>query len=65
MKVLITGGGGYIGTTLSNYLISLGHEVEVFDTFWFGDYFGVNSKVVRHKTDIRGLFPIQIGRAYV
>ena len=30
-KILITGGGGYIGSMLSTELITLGHEVTVID----------------------------------
>ena len=38
MKVFIAGGGGYIGTRLSNQLCESGHEVTVLDRFWFGNY---------------------------
>ena len=36
MKILVTGGGGYIGTTLVPYLIENGHEITVLDRFYFG-----------------------------
>jgi len=36
MKVLVTGGCGYIGSLLVPKLLSLGHEVRVVDTLWFG-----------------------------
>jgi len=36
MKILITGGAGYIGTTLIPMLLSAGHEVTVFDNLSFG-----------------------------
>lgn len=36
MKVLITGGAGFIGSNLSEYLLSEGHEVRVLDNFATG-----------------------------
>jgi len=38
MKVLIAGGAGYVGTSLSNYLANVGYDITVVDHFWFGDY---------------------------
>ena len=38
MKILLTGGCGYIGTNLTNALINLGHHVTVVDIMWFGNY---------------------------
>ena len=36
MKILITGGAGYIGTRLSNALYKEGHDITVFDNFTYG-----------------------------
>lgn len=36
MKILITGGAGYVGCALVPKLIEDGHHVVVYDTFWFG-----------------------------
>ena len=33
MKILVTGGGGFIGSHLTEYLLSLGHELVVLDDF--------------------------------
>ena len=36
MKFLITGGAGYIGTTLIPYLLRKGHSIRLIDKFFFG-----------------------------
>ena len=37
-NMLVTGGGGYIGTVLVNHLLKKNYKVKVIDTFWFGNY---------------------------
>lgn len=37
MKILLAGGGGYIGTYLTEKLINLNHHITVIDLFWFND----------------------------
>ena len=36
-KILITGGGGYVGAALSDYLVEKGYEVSVYDLFIYGE----------------------------
>src|SRR4051794_39629827 len=36
MKVLVTGGSGYVGTSLIPQLLEAGHQVRVFDNLMFG-----------------------------
>ena len=52
-KILIIGGGGYIGTELCNYLNLRGFKVICLDTFWFGNYLDKKIKIIKH--DIREL----------
>lgn len=37
-KITVTGGGGYVGSVLVPYLITLGYEVKVIDLFLYGDH---------------------------
>ena len=57
MKVLVTGGMGYVGSWLVPQLLGEGHEVTVYDIGWFGDGYlpreNANCKLVH--ADIRDL----------
>ncbi len=52
-NILITGGGGYVGTNLTKELLSEGYNVTVLDTFWFGNYLKKHKKLKIIKKDIR------------
>jgi len=57
MQTLVTGGAGYIGNQIVEYLLERGHEVRVLDSFIFGDdalnpFRGDNSLEIR-RGDIR------------
>ena len=52
-NILITGGGGYIGTNLVNSLINDRYNIKVIDTFWFGNYLKKNKNLKILKKDIR------------
>lgn len=54
-KIVVTGGGGYIGINLVNNLISKGYIVKVIDTFWFGNYLKPNKNLKIIKKDIRNI----------
>jgi hypothetical protein len=36
LNILITGGAGYLGSTLSQKLLDKGHKVRVLDDLWYG-----------------------------
>lgn len=54
-NILITGGGGYIGTNLTKELLNEGYKITVLDTFWFGNYIEKHKKLKILKKDIRDI----------
>lgn len=53
MRVLITGGAGFIGSALANQLVSDGHHVRVLDDLSAGDRERLDSRVMFMNGDIR------------
>lgn len=53
MKVLVTGGQGYIGCLLTRRLIESGHTVVCIDANWFGDNLGELERLEAHEVDLR------------
>lgn len=57
MKVLVTGGAGYIGSVLTKLLLDKGYEVKVLDRFFFGketlDEVAENKNLEVIKGDVR------------
>ena len=54
-NILITGGGGYIGTNLTNKLLNDVYNITVLDTFLFGNYLKNHKKLKIKKKDIRNI----------
>ncbi len=53
MKLLLTGGCGYVGTPLTQSLLEAGHTVTVVDLQWFGSHLASHPKLTVIREDIR------------
>lgn len=53
MRVLITGGAGFLGTALANRLVELGHHVRVLDDLSAGDPARLSPRVLFTRGDVR------------
>ena len=59
IKVIVTGGAGFIGSHLADALVKKGFEVHVVDNLATGKKENINPKAVFHKADIRRLEKIK------
>ena len=50
MNILITGGCGYVGTVLTETLLSDGHKITVIDTQWFGNHLKEHLNLINIKS---------------
>ena len=55
MKILVTGGCGYIGSVLVPKLLERGFDVTVFDLMWFGNYLAPHKNLDIVQGDIRDI----------
>jgi UDP-glucose 4-epimerase len=53
MKILITGGAGFIGSTVADHLLENGHRVHILDDLSTGFQENVNPDASFHRLDIR------------
>jgi nucleoside-diphosphate-sugar epimerase len=60
MKILLTGGCGYVGTVLTQQLLQDGHQVTIVDTQWFGNHLVPHPNLVIKQQDIRDVDKIPL-----
>ena len=53
MKILITGGAGFIGSNIADAYVALGHEVSVIDNLSSGKKQNLNKKMKFYEADIK------------
>ncbi len=53
MKVLVTGGAGFIGSHVADALVKAGYETHVIDNLSAGKKENINPKAIFHRADIR------------
>lgn len=59
MKILVTGGAGFIGSNIVDTYIELGHDVLIIDNLSSGKKENINSKAKFFKADIRNAHAIK------
>ena len=59
MKILVTGGAGFIGSHVVDAYVTAGHEVAVIDNLTTGREENVNPDARLHRVDIRDLAQVQ------
>ena len=59
MKILVTGGAGFIGSHVVDAYIAAGHEVAVLDNLITGREENVNPAATLHRADVRDLAQVQ------
>lgn len=62
--VVITGGGGYIGSVLSPLVAEAGYQVRVLDRFFFGDTLPESPRIEKIRVDSRAIEPGMLEGAY-
>lgn len=55
MNIFITGGCGYVGSVLTNHLLSKNHRITIYDTQWFGNKLLNHQNLKIIKGDIRDI----------
>ena len=55
MKILVTGGCGFVGTLLTKALLDEGHDIHAYDIMWFGNYLEEHPRLIITQGDIRDI----------
>lgn len=55
MKVLVTGGCGFVGSVLTPALLNAGNDVTVVDTMWFGNSLEPHPRLTVVQADVRDI----------
>ena len=55
MKILVTGGCGFVGTLLTKALLDEGHDIHAYDIMWFGNYLEEHPRLTVTQGDIRDI----------
>jgi len=61
MRILLTGGCGYIGSILASKLLDAGFKVTVADIMWFGNHLSYHRNLKVVQQDIRNIGDMEIG----
>lgn len=61
VRILVTGGCGYIGTVLVPLLLREKHQVKVIDTQWFGNHLNSHPNLEILKNDFREIESLKLG----
>tara|TARA_Y100000816_G_C26101068_1_gene583524 strand:+ start:695 stop:1645 length:951 start_codon:yes stop_codon:yes gene_type:complete len=59
-KILLTGGCGYVGTVLTEYLAKKSYDITIIDNQWFGNHVKQRNNVKIIKDDIRNILNINL-----
>jgi nucleoside-diphosphate-sugar epimerase len=60
MKIVLTGGCGFVGTVLTQQLLLDGHEITVVDAQWFGNFLKPHPRLTVLKQDVRDVDSIPV-----
>ena len=59
MRVIVTGGAGFIGSHIVEHLLAAGHEPHVIDNLSSGDRRNLPAGVTLHEVDVRDTAAVQ------